>query len=104
MTQKKLSHFYILNSEKTSAKSLLFSAGKWGAWGNYSVCSVTCGNGTQIRSRLCNNPPPQFGGADCVGNSTSSLVCVRTKCAPVGTYIVFFGPSTRFDIYQWKKV
>ena len=65
------------------------SAGGWGAWGNYSVCSVTCGNGTQVRTRLCDTPPPQYGGAYCVGSNSSTLTCTKTKCPAVGNYYIF---------------
>ncbi len=61
-----------------------FLDGRWGAWGNFSVCSVTCGNGTQIRYRHCDNPVPKYGGADCVGPNSSSFNCSRAKCPVVG--------------------
>jgi len=48
------------------------------------VCSVTCGNGTQIRFRNCNNPLPQFGGATCPGLNFSTVNCVRARCPAVG--------------------
>ena len=41
--------------------------GSWGRWGPWSACSVTCGKGYQTRSRMCNDPPPQFGGDICEG-------------------------------------
>lgn len=27
--------------------------GTWGQWGAYGVCTVTCGGGSQTRSRTC---------------------------------------------------
>lgn len=37
----------------------------------------------QRRSRLCNNPTPQFGGKDCVGDVTENQVCNKQDC-PIG--------------------
>ncbi|KAK3506808.1 hypothetical protein QTP70_028372 [Hemibagrus guttatus] len=37
-------------------------AGNWASWLQWSPCSETCGKGMQMRIRLCNNPPPSFGG------------------------------------------
>ena len=39
--------------------------GNWGAWGNWSICSKTCGFGIQRKSRECNNPLPKYGGDFC---------------------------------------
>ena len=45
--------------------------GEWGEWGTWSDCTETCGGfGKSVRSRLCNNPLPQFGGANCTTNET----------------------------------
>ncbi|XP_010622953.1 thrombospondin-1 [Fukomys damarensis] len=54
--------------------------GGWGPWSLWDVCSVTCGGGLQTRSRLCNNPAPQFGGKDCIGDVTESQVCNKQDC------------------------
>ena len=36
-------------------------------WKEASVCTVTCGGGTQTLKRTCTNPPPSNGGKDCSG-------------------------------------
>ncbi|XP_038045102.1 SCO-spondin-like [Patiria miniata] len=41
--------------------------GKPGPWGMWSVCTATCGGGTQHRKRSCNSPVPQNGGDECTG-------------------------------------
>lgn len=46
-------------------------------WG---PCSKTCGKGTQIRARLCNNPPPSLDGTFCEGQDTQSQICNIRHC------------------------
>jgi hypothetical protein len=57
-----------------------FTDGGWSNWMSWSSCSVTCTNGTKTRSRLCNNPTPQNGGADCSGLSQDLLNCSAGAC------------------------
>ena len=38
----------------------------WGPWGAVSDCSVTCGFGSTIRTRVCQNGEPN----DCPGDDT----------------------------------
>ena len=55
----------------------------WAAWG---TCSVTCGGGTQTRTRDCTNPVPAHGGAYCVGDITDTQACDGGPCP--GTYVL----------------
>ncbi|XP_053408315.1 semaphorin-5A-like isoform X2 [Mercenaria mercenaria] len=42
--------------------------GQWTEWTSWSACSQTCGSmATRQRHRYCSNPPPRFGGRDCIG-------------------------------------
>ena len=56
--------------------NLLLVDGNWGSWGDWSLCSGTCvngtavGNGTTVRTRTCDSPLPQFGGLNCSSNET----------------------------------
>lgn len=54
--------------------------GNWARWEDWRQCSVSCGGGTQIRSRTCTNPPPQFGGRNCSGESQNELSCNEQPC------------------------
>ncbi|XP_053388061.1 A disintegrin and metalloproteinase with thrombospondin motifs adt-1-like isoform X2 [Mercenaria mercenaria] len=54
--------------------------GSWGTWNIWSQCTATCGEGQHSRTRLCNNPSPQNGGADCSGSSDETAVCNTHEC------------------------
>ncbi|XP_061184993.1 uncharacterized protein LOC133193009 [Saccostrea echinata] len=54
--------------------------GGWGSWGSWGTCTVTCGGGSQRRSRSCSNPTPQYGGLTCPGSSSSSQSCNTQNC------------------------
>ncbi|XP_060065515.1 hemicentin-1-like [Ylistrum balloti] len=60
--------------------------GIWTDWQPWSACSVTCGNGTVIRSRNCDNPPPSFGGNDCEGSASDTQNCTLTHCPVNGNW------------------
>ena len=57
-----------------------------GNWEPWQPCSLTCGNGRQERHRLCNNPPPQYGGANCAQPLVEAIDCKVIDC-PVPTTI-----------------
>ena len=48
--------------------------GGYGPWGEFSDCTVTCGGGTRERTRLCDNPKPEFGGKTCEGQGLGESV------------------------------
>lgn len=52
--------------------------GKWKKWGNWSDCSVTCGNGTQTRYRDCSSHG--HGGKDCWGKGLQARPCQKYPC------------------------
>lgn len=54
--------------------------GVWGDVGDWGQCTVLCGTGTRSRLRQCNNPAPNNGGAECVGENTITEVCVMNDC------------------------
>ena len=56
--------------------------GKYSAFG---ACTKTCGGG--IQSRTCDNPAPEKGGKDCVGDATK--VCKVADC-PWGKHYLHF--------------
>ncbi|XP_052715439.1 hemicentin-1-like isoform X2 [Crassostrea angulata] len=48
------------------------------AWGDWSPCSVTCGNGTRVRSRAC--IPPKYGGLNCTEPLFEMNNCSQVPC------------------------
>ncbi|XP_020632435.1 coadhesin-like isoform X1 [Orbicella faveolata] len=60
--------------------------GNWSDWDDWSDCPVTCGGGVQERSRTCTNPPPQFGGNSCPGESEETRSCNEDPCPVDGNW------------------
>lgn len=54
--------------------------GAWSVWDSWSTCSVSCGQGYNVRYRFCNNPAPQDGGAQCEGKHDEVRVCPLVHC------------------------
>ncbi|XP_033732288.1 sushi, von Willebrand factor type A, EGF and pentraxin domain-containing protein 1-like isoform X2 [Pecten maximus] len=61
--------------------------GEWNEWGNWTECSATCGNSTRTRIRVCDNPAPDNGGAECIGDGTETEVCVEESCPECGELV-----------------
>ncbi|XP_022779250.1 collagen alpha-1(I) chain-like [Stylophora pistillata] len=60
--------------------------GNWSDWNEWSNCPVTCGGGVRERSRTCTNPPTQFGGKPCPGESEESRACNEDPCPIDGNW------------------
>ena len=54
--------------------------GGWSEFGNWSECSAECDGGEQTRTKECNNPAPENGGADCVGEDFETQACNTHDC------------------------
>ena len=61
--------------------------GSWTSWASWASCSETCGGGVQSRTRSCSNPAPQYGGANCVGMSSSTQQCNTQNCPSTFSFI-----------------
>jgi len=58
--------------------------GGFTVWTDTSICTEECGGGTKTQMRSCTNPPPQHGGANCVGDTQRQISC-NTQACPPGT-------------------
>ena len=61
---------------------LIVTNGAWSQWSVFGACSKNCGGGQQIRSRLCNNPVPASGGAQCLkadGSGNRDLTDIQSQ-------------------------
>ncbi|XP_062336365.1 SCO-spondin [Osmerus eperlanus] len=54
--------------------------GDWTPWSVWSDCSVTCGRGSQVRTRACINPPPRNNGSTCSGPEREAQDCLAPPC------------------------
>ncbi len=55
--------------------------GNWGPWTSW-VCPVTCGSGTQTRTRQCNDPAPAHDGNVCPGLNSETASCAGLPHCP----------------------
>lgn len=56
--------------------------GNFTLWTGWSVCSKSCGFGIRTRYRNCTNPPPLFGGSDCLGELHQVKECENATVCP----------------------
>ena len=52
---------------------------KWGSYGEWSICSKTCGGGIKSRKRQVSTPASNKG-LECVGNATETVTCNVESC------------------------
>ena len=76
--------------------------GGWDDWTKWATCSVTCGGGSQNRSRTCTNPVPQYGGADCVGFAGENQDCNTHNCPSMLMYSLIWLLTGRIQ-YSFNK-
>ncbi|KAI9535200.1 Adhesion G protein-coupled receptor B3 [Dissostichus eleginoides] len=67
--------------EQAESAKFMAQTGESGAeeWSKWSSCSVTCGQGSQVRTRTCVTPY----GTHCIGPLRESRVCNNTAPCPV---------------------
>ena len=77
--------------------------GGWGNWRSWTPCSF----GTRSRERLCNNPEPRNGGAQCDQNNARETRECSLNCEGSGTRIYFAKTNKCYklitDLMTWSK-
>ena len=72
----KKDHIYCILEERQRVANA-----EWLAWGSWTKCSVTCGIGTQSKSRKCNTEQPSADPTGvCIGNRTVIQACKEKEC------------------------
>eukprot|EP00105_Crassostrea_gigas_P019200 XP_011437616.1 PREDICTED: coadhesin [Crassostrea gigas] len=71
--------------------------GHWGSWSQFTLCSATCGSGTMVRTRTCDNPPAQFGGKQCNGPPYEEKRCKNKNCPLHGGWSMW-GPWSECSV------
>jgi hypothetical protein len=73
--------------------------GGYSSWNLSSQCDVTCGQGEEIRRRLCNNPTPKNGGRSCTvfGKDVEYRICKRS-CP--GMFLYVFSSSSPSSLWR----
>ena len=74
--------------------------GDWNTWGQWSMCSVSCGVGLEHRVRSCTNPVPGSDGHHCFGDSKDYRVCF-SACA--GMFLFYVIQVTDGEITSTKR-
>ncbi|XP_022795623.1 uncharacterized protein LOC111334195 isoform X1 [Stylophora pistillata] len=62
--------------------------GGYTQWGNFTQCTLSCGNGTMYRTRNCSSPAPQHRGENCskIGPAVEIRACNEYPCPIHGGY------------------
>jgi len=71
-----------LNGTTEAMMDLDYIDGNWGEFDPWGSCEGICEEGTQFRWRRCDNPVPENGGRECVGEAFEEQICVILDPCP----------------------
>ena len=58
----------------------LLVPGEWMAWGEWGLCSKTCGGGVRMRTRECNMTTYGDLTSPCIGKNLTTKECHTFSC------------------------
>ncbi|CAG2107584.1 unnamed protein product [Medioppia subpectinata] len=70
--------------------------GSWTSWSSWSTCSHEC---SQVRRRICSNPPPKHGGQHCIGHDFLIKNCTGGMCRKLVSYRKHFLTALMFGSF-----
>ena len=90
----------------THLPCLILVDGQWGNWCVYETCSKSCGSGTKVRTRHCDDPLPSNGGQSCVGDAHNEITCNTDTCPGNETLhaYIFINVESNFSLNQNDRI
>ena len=73
------SSFYFSSLQDKPKRAVAVAVPGWLAWGNWSQCTASCGQGTKLRGRLCSHQAIN-GKEQCEGNAFEFADCTMADC------------------------
>ena len=74
--------------------------GNWSEWASLTPCSLECGNGTQVRGRVCSKPRAEYGGKDCEGDTTDLQPCNVHPCPSKSRSLYLYCLNAQHNLIQ----
>lgn len=72
--------YHMIRQIMTKFCFILTVNGSWSPWSSWQACSATCGDGIQMRTRVCKSPEPTNGGYSCEGENVDVKPCTVRRC------------------------
>lgn len=72
--------YHMIREIMTKFCFILTVNGSWSPWSSWQACSATCGDGIQMRTRVCKSPEPTNGGYSCEGENVDVKPCTVRRC------------------------
>ncbi|XP_046853902.1 A disintegrin and metalloproteinase with thrombospondin motifs adt-1-like [Xenia sp. Carnegie-2017] len=89
------------NQTKECNTELCVVNGSWSEWTSWSLCDLNkCGEQSERRNRVCDDPKPQAGGEQCMGDDFETMPCRYGQPRPCNKKITRAG----WTDWSWWKI